>query len=329
MSGVGPKTAVAAAYSEGQSTMKAQVFRNSVDSCRIVHRELITSVTGSAAFAVASTIAMNPGISASFPWLSIEAQGWEKYRFRRLRFCAYTRTGSTTPGSLLMVPDYDAADSAPVNESIASSYFGTVEDVPWKDLCLEIDPKRLATDRFIRLGSLAANLDIKTYDVGNLFVCTTDGSAVNWSKLWVEYDVELINPQLPSSGSVGSGTLNAAGGSLAQATPFGAAPVAAGSYGLSAAGTNVLSISGLTVGAEYSFSGFLTGTTVSADSWSANSGLTQVSAKNPINSGQTSAAWQYTYTANSATATLTSSFTAASVTACSVVFAQMPSGSGF
>lgn len=54
--------------------------------------------------------------------------------------------------------------------------------------------------KYVRTTALAANLDVKTYDAGNFFVCTTDGTAVNWGKLWVEYDVDLYVPQLPPQG---------------------------------------------------------------------------------------------------------------------------------
>lgn len=115
----------AAAYATGQSTGKAAISRMSVDSCRIRHRELVASITGSAAFTVASNFSINPGLPASFPWLSVEAQGWEKYRFESLKLCYYTRTGTNVPGSLLLAADYDAADAAPATEQIASAYFGT------------------------------------------------------------------------------------------------------------------------------------------------------------------------------------------------------------
>jgi hypothetical protein len=195
---------VAAAYSTTQ-TSKAPVISASRDQSRIVHRELIASVTGSAIFTVASSFSLNPGLAASFPWLATQAAAWESYRFNKLRFCAYTRTSTSVPGSLMLVPDYDASDAAPASEQIASSYEDVEEDVPWKDVCVELRPAAmhaLGPRKFIRTQALAANQDIKTYDAGTLFVCTVDGTAVNWSKLWVEYDVTLFTPQLQPGGSL-------------------------------------------------------------------------------------------------------------------------------
>jgi len=200
--GAGKQVSVAAAYATGQRS-KAPVIVASRDSSRIIHRELIYSVIGSDAFTVQQTFALNPGLAATFPWLSTQAQSWEAYRFNKLKFCAYTRTGSAIPGSLMLVPDYDAADAAPISEQVASAYEDVSEDVPWKDVECELLPAAmhsLGPRKFIRTGPLAANEDVKTYDVGNLFVCTVDGTAVKWSKLWVEYDVTLFTPQLPPGG---------------------------------------------------------------------------------------------------------------------------------
>lgn len=197
--------AAASAYAIGQRSGEPLFIERSARTTRIVHRELISSITGSSGFTVASTFALNPGISTTFPWLATQAQGWEQYRFNRLRFCYYTRTATSTPGSMMLVPDYDAADAAPSSEQIASSYRDVVEEVPWTvEFTCELDPQALlepATRKFIRTGGLAANLDIKTYDGGNLFVCTTDGTAVAWGKLWVEYDVSFFVPQLPPQGA--------------------------------------------------------------------------------------------------------------------------------
>jgi hypothetical protein len=202
LGGAQRQESVAAAYSSGQRSGAPRI-QASRDQVRIVHRELIGSITGSQAFAVAQTTALNPGLSASFPWLSTQAQSWERYRFNKLRFCYYTRTGSNVPGSVQMVPDYDASDSAPVSEQVASTYEDVEEDAPWKDIECELRPSALhalGPSKFIRTGGLLPNQDIKTYDAGNFFLATTDGTAVNWGKLWVEYDVTLMTPQLPPGG---------------------------------------------------------------------------------------------------------------------------------
>jgi len=198
------QTSVAAAYATGQRSTAPRI-EASRDQSRIVHRELIGSMVGSQAFAVAQSVPLNPGMAAFAPWLATQAQSWERYRFNKLRFCYYTRTGSNVPGSMMLAPDYDAGDSAPVSEQVASSYEDVEEDAPWKDICCVLRPSALhalGPTKFVRSGALAPNQDIKTYDAGTLFACTVDATAngANWGKLWVEYDVTLLTPQLNPAG---------------------------------------------------------------------------------------------------------------------------------
>jgi len=216
--------AAAAAYSSSYRG-KAPSITQSPNSCRVVHRELISSITGSAAFAVGATFEINPGLSVTFPWLALMAQAWEQYEFNSLKFHYVTRTGTNVPGSVMLVPDYDAADAAPVDEATASSYQEAIEDAPWRDITCGLRKLSMnggRTRHFVRQGSLAANLDIKTYDVAKFFVLTTDGTAVPWGKLWVEYDVTFHIPQLPSSGNGPfGGQIVSSGSSETAANPFG------------------------------------------------------------------------------------------------------------
>jgi hypothetical protein len=322
-----PRQSVAAAYSSGQHSGKPMFLKAGADSTRIRHRELLTNVTGSVNFTVASSIALNPGLPTSFPWLATQAQGWEKYQFQKLDFCYYTRTGSNIPGSVQLVPDYDASDAAPASEIIASAYADVEEDAPWKDICCKLDVNCLRDQKlYIRTGGLSANQDIKTYDVGNMFLTTTDGTAVAWGKLWVEYDIILYNPQLPSGGAAGTGTLQGAGGSLAAATPFGAVPVPVGPYSLNAAATNVISFSGLSIGVEYSLSAFITGTTITACSGlggTITGGTLKTSIGNGFNSAATNGFAAITFTATATSGTSTLSVTAATVTSSEVLLSAL------
>lgn len=241
---------VAAAYSTGNVGRSPQI-KATRDTCNIKHRELLSNVQGTIAFNVGQSIPVQPGLSNSFPWLSIMAQGWEEYKFRSIKYCYYTRTGSTTVGSVAIAPDYDAADIAPLTEQAVSAYAGAVEDAPWKDIKCTLKASSLSgalgRRHFIRTGDVPANSDIKTYDVANVFVCTVDASAdaIPWGKLWVEYDVDFYIPQIPAEGNltvlggkiVGQTTITAA-------NPLGVAPVVdAQARGISVDGSSILTFS--------------------------------------------------------------------------------------
>jgi len=188
--------------------VKAPNIVRSYRATRIQHREQIGSVLGSVAFN-AIKFACNPGIAATFPWLAAQAIQWEQYRFNKLNFEYITRTATTTVGSVLLAPDYDASDSPPTTEIQASTYQDSVENVPWKDICAVLQPSSmhaLGPKKFVRSG-LVAGADIKTYDVANLYLCTveeTGNAAIG--KLWVDYDVEFFIPQQSTSALVPSPT---------------------------------------------------------------------------------------------------------------------------
>lgn len=217
---------IAPASSSLVSRTKPPVFRSrTARSTRITHRELIAQVSGTVAF-TATQFAINPGMSSTFPWLSTQASSWEQYKFHRLAFCYESRCSSATNGTCILAPDYDAADTTPTSEVIASSYADTTEAVPWttKFSCA-LNPNSmlgLAPRKYVRTEGLADNLDVKTYDSGNMYLCTTDGTATNWGKLYVEYDVELFVPQLNPTGSLQVDAYHSQNmGAVTTASPFG------------------------------------------------------------------------------------------------------------
>lgn len=165
---------------------------------RIRHREYLADVAGSVAFAN-TAFAINPGLAASFPWLSAIAVRFESYIFRRLRFEYETQRSTATNGTVMMAVDFDAADAAPTTKTGIMSYHNAVRSAVWDECCYNSDAgdlRKFGVQRFIRSAGLAANLDIKTYDVGNLNIATqgeADTTAIG--ELYVEYDVELITPQ--------------------------------------------------------------------------------------------------------------------------------------
>jgi len=247
----GGQRSVAAAYASKATSGVARVSRSRVDDCRIVHSELVASIDGTSAFTVASSIALNPGLAASFPWLSIEARGWERYKFNKLAFRYRTRTGTSIPGSMMFAPDYDSADPPPTTEQQASSYAGTQEDAPWKDIYVPLNPKSLLgglSSKYVRAAALSGEAsDIKTYDSGNLHVCTVDGTdAVHWGKLFVEYDVTFYTPQLSTAPDPGppaptaSASVRAGGGDGNRSNIFGSAPVFTGDLVVSLLGNSVI-----------------------------------------------------------------------------------------
>lgn len=165
----------------------------------VSHSEFIADFGGSVAF-LAASIQINPGLSEMFPWLSAVARRYESYRFKKLNFRFESQAPTTAGGSLMLGIDYDAAEAAPTTKQQIMSYRNSVRCPPWASVTHSSSLKDLSklNTYFVRSAVLlAANLDIKSYDVGNLFVARqgeADTSTIG--ELYVDYIVELMTPQL-------------------------------------------------------------------------------------------------------------------------------------
>jgi len=198
------------AFSNRQTQSQASIISKG-GSTVIRHKEFVVNILGQPTFTAvpngngiggAFNFPIQPGSPIMFPWLSTIAQNFEQYRFRKLVARYVPRCGTGTQGSILLVPDYDAADPAPPNEQAASNNQDMSEDVCWRSLECHLDISRMfpAKDQFkyVRTGSPGVNQDVKTYDGGNLWLFTSDAAANNtvFGKLWVEYEVEFKTPQV-------------------------------------------------------------------------------------------------------------------------------------
>jgi len=164
---------------------------------RVRHREYIADIAGSVAFAATSFV-VNPGIVGTFPWLSVLAANFESYKFNSLCFQFSTEKSASTNGSLMIAVDYDANDAAPATKTVMMAYHNAVRCPVWSETKYVSDKQDLMKlpQRYIRAGAVSGT-DLKTYDVGNLFIATAgcaDTTALG--ELYVIYDVELITPQL-------------------------------------------------------------------------------------------------------------------------------------
>lgn len=233
--------AVAVAYAE------AQHFPGMITpmrSRRIQNSELIASVSNTNSF-TATKYTINPGLSGTFPWLSIQAAQWQQYRFHKLCFRYVTRAPTSESGSLILSPEYNVSDTSPSTEQAASNTMDAVEDAVWKSITCTLDVRAmfpLGPRKQIRSGTIAG--DYTTYDAGKLFVCTVGSSTNSIGKLWVDYDVELFVPQTSSVTATAAASTSAYGRatsvSFTTATPlaidFDAATVDALGWGSDTAG---------------------------------------------------------------------------------------------
>lgn len=194
------------------------VFRGLPNGDIIVsHREFIQDIAGSVGFGT-TTLRINPGIAATFPWLSVIAQRYESYLFEDLVFEFETQAPTSATGTVLITLDYDASEAAPTDKTSALAYRSSVRSPPWAD-CTHIsllEDLNKQRSYFVRDSALGSNQDIKLYDVATGYVSTQgQASTAAVGELYVRYKVRLMTPQLGASaatayGGAYSGSTNAA-----------------------------------------------------------------------------------------------------------------------
>lgn len=222
-------------------TRKPAVKTFANGDARVVHREYIADVIGSnddpSVFKV-DGYPVNPGQATTFPWLSKLAVNYESYRFNKLRFIYQPIAPSTTPGTIMLTFDYDAQDPAPADKKQAASYRSTVRTAPWQQVDHVSKPEDLhkLPTNYVRPGFPPPGTDIKTYDIGNLFVISEgiDAKLYDCGELYAEYDVQLMTPVFETSqGLVQVGGTALRNGTSSAANPFGdgLVHVSASSYG--------------------------------------------------------------------------------------------------
>jgi hypothetical protein len=160
---------------------------------------------------------INPGLAASFPWLSNLAQNYQQYRiwgmiaeFRTNSSDVTISNSSIGLGTILMATDYDSVDANFVSkiQMMQSQYSTSLK--PSLTNCHAFECARSATSEeilYTRSTNPPPNTDIRKYDLCNFQIATSgipnSASAQTLGELWFSYDIELIKPEL-SGGIVGA-----------------------------------------------------------------------------------------------------------------------------
>jgi len=103
----------------------------------------------------------------------------------------------------------------------------------------DADLRKFGVQRYIRYGNLASNLDVKTYDVGTLFVGTVNTGATLLGEVWVEYEVELSTPQYDTLSALTSLSAKIVGASPSAASYLGTTPTITGGLSITATANTI------------------------------------------------------------------------------------------
>lgn len=184
-------------------------FEHSKDGrCKVSFREYITDISGSVDFAV-TEFSVNPGLPGTFPWLFPWGSRFESYVFEELEAMFETTSPTTASGTVIIAPDYDISDNAPVNKTQAMNYQDRARSAPWANCRMVASRKNLKkrSSYFCRIGNVPQS-DRQLYDTCKIYVCTQGQANSNIiGELYIKYTVIFSTPSLddPSQGiSIGS-----------------------------------------------------------------------------------------------------------------------------
>lgn len=175
-------------------------LRGSAGSSRITHSEYIGDVAARdpANFDLQYQFGINPGNQTLMPWASKVAGQFDSYVINSLRFRYMPLCGTQTQGVVVIAVDYDASDPPPTSLQQMLTYKNSVQTNAWKPVTHSSaggDLHKLKS-HFVLTGVPPPNTDIKTYDVGNLYVAVNAVAATGaLGQLFVDYDITLSTPQ--------------------------------------------------------------------------------------------------------------------------------------
>jgi hypothetical protein len=206
------KAAVAVSKTVRMSKPK---FKSTNGGTMISHREFVAPVYSSV-LGNFDTISCNPGLDTAFPWLSAIAGGYERYRFHKLEYTYVSAAATSERGRVGLAYQYDPTAPSPVSRSEFFNIVPNVEEAPWEDMVLRVKP--ITELRFIR-NELPFSGTLNTYDCGKAQILTAMNAdnTTQLGELFVEYTVQLENPQFNQSAVSGSMSI---GGETAT-NPFG------------------------------------------------------------------------------------------------------------
>jgi hypothetical protein len=198
----------------GDGSMSFNGSFDETEGMTISDKEYVTDIYGPSSTGFNSqSFPLNPGISANFPKLAQFAQNFEEYEWIQLiyefRSTIDATSASTTgqTGSIMMATNYNpAAQPYGDKEAVLQSHGGNSGRLT-EDLAhgVECDPNKSVGDmeKFVRIGPIPSNEDIKSYDHGLFQVCINNCPSTfanqQVGELWCSYTVKLRKPRLFSA----------------------------------------------------------------------------------------------------------------------------------
>lgn len=216
------------------ATQQVPIMHSATESFTVRHREYIADISMNGAAFTAQTFAVNPGLSASFPFLSSIADNFQEYSFKGLVYEFKTTSASalvsgtnTAMGSVMLAAQYRADAPLFTNKVQMLNEMWSCDTVPSANVVLPVEcspMENVLPRQYVRVG--APSGDIKMFDLCTVTVATQGGQVGQTNvvgELWVSYEVELKKPQIVTTSSAALLGAFATSTTTANTAPFGGA----------------------------------------------------------------------------------------------------------
>lgn len=174
------------------------------------HSELLYDQIPGSVNWVTHQYTINAGLASTFSWLSVMGLMWKQYHFTDINFRFVPSQSSNVTGNVYMAFDYDSLDIAPGDKADFMNYEDNASSNSWLPLGMKLNPRSLDNIPwlYVRSGGVQStkSYDLKTYDVGNLYLATQGQAATTpIGDVFVDYSVVLTKP-CPNPGALETDT---------------------------------------------------------------------------------------------------------------------------
>jgi hypothetical protein len=176
-----------------------------INSVRLTHKEYLGDISGSVNF-TSSTYHINPGLSATFPWLAGLARNYQQYRMNGMlyEFVSTSATAlnsiNTALGKVVIATNYNAEDPdfTSTVEMLTTQFSNYGKPSANLTHAIECAPSETASNLYyVRTDIEMEQKDLRLSDLGFTQVSTEGMQAeAVIGGLWVTYDVTFLKPTL-------------------------------------------------------------------------------------------------------------------------------------
>nr|UHS72051.1 MAG: hypothetical protein 2 [Tombusviridae sp.] len=204
-------------YTVSQNTLVSQAASGSIPMMHrenqtvvIRHKEYLGEIRGKQTFTVVQQYAINPGLRATFPWLSGIANSFQEYRIRGMVYHYVPTSGNAVSstnaalGTVMIQTSYRSNDDVPTSKVELLNEYWSSEGAPSEAFChpVECNPKENPFNvQYVRTGGIPDNDSILLYDLGKTNVAVSGQQADDKAlgDLWITYEIELKKPIINSN----------------------------------------------------------------------------------------------------------------------------------